>query len=365
LPVANGGAEYYNHNCPFRNRLARFRAEARVVALLVRIYYNAVFGALGGLLGWMLFGVFGDKNPTEATQWLQMIIGGTLIGGAVGYFVVSVDAVRDQALARFARLATYGAGLGALGGAAGMYLGDWVNTALVTATADPTNVLIAVLARGLGWTFLGIAIGMSEGFAARSLGKFSYGTLGGALGGFIGGCIFGLLYALSIQGSGGDSGATYFGNALGLVILGACIGSLSALVQGVFQPASVKVMRGWQEGREYALDKPAVLLGRDEHADIPLFRDMKVEKKHAFIKRVGKQYVLVNNRAPAEHTLVNEKPVPHSVELNDGDRIQLGNVILRFQARAAVNRPKMHRRPAGAIAAPAPAGAIVRRPGRG
>ena len=27
------------------------------MALLGRIYFNAVFGALGGLLGWMLFGV--------------------------------------------------------------------------------------------------------------------------------------------------------------------------------------------------------------------------------------------------------------------------------------------------------------------
>ena len=38
-------------------------------------------------------------------------------------------------------------------------------------------------------------------------------------------------------------------------VMGACIGSLSALVQGVFQPASVRVLRGWQEGREYPLDK--------------------------------------------------------------------------------------------------------------
>ena len=52
------------------------------------------------------------------------------------------------------------------------------------------------------------------------------------------------------------------GGALALVILGACIGSLSALVQAVFQPASVKVLRGWQEGREYPLEKPASWLGR-------------------------------------------------------------------------------------------------------
>jgi pSer/pThr/pTyr-binding forkhead associated (FHA) protein len=136
------------------------------------------------------------------------------------------------------------------------------------------------------------------------------------------------------------SDTSYVGSALGLVILGACIGSLSALVQTVFQPANVKVMRGWQEGREYALDKAAILLGRDEHADIALFRDMKVEKKHCYIKQIGGKYYLVNNGSPPESTLVNEVPVKDQRELNDGDRIQLGNVVLKFQLRTAVNRAR-------------------------
>jgi predicted component of type VI protein secretion system len=127
---------------------------------------------------------------------------------------------------------------------------------------------------------------------------------------------------------------------LGLAILGACIGSLSALVQTVFQPANVKVMRGWQEGREYPLDKPAVLIGREEHADIALFRDMKIEKKHCYIKNANGKYVLVNNGAPPQWTLVNEMQVAEEIELKDGDRIQLGNVILKFQLRAAVNRAR-------------------------
>src|SRR6202011_1852134 len=146
--------------------------------------------------------------------------------------------------------------------------------------------LVAMFARGLGWTCLGAAVGVSEGIAARSLGKLSYGTLGGTLGGFVGGAFFGGVYLMTRDLG---AGASLWG-AVGLVILGACIGSLSALVQGVFQPASVKVMRGWQEGREYPLEKTANLLGRDEHADIALFRDMKVEKRHALIVREGAIY---------------------------------------------------------------------------
>lgn len=273
------------------------------MALLTRIYFNAVFGGLGGLLGWMLFGVFANPaaNPNTPAFWLNLFLGGAVVGGAIGYFVVSVEACRDRSLLRFVRLASYGVLLGALGGAVGMVLGEWVNFGLVKVFGAGTILafLGAMFARGLGWMCLGAAVGVSEGVAARSLGKLSYGTLGGTLGGFIGGAFFGGLYLMT-RNLG--AGASLWG-AVGLVILGACIGSLSALVQGVFQPASVKVMRGWQEGREYPLEKNDNLLGRDEHADIALFRDMKVEKRHAHIVRVDNVYVLVNNQAPAEWTV--------------------------------------------------------------
>lgn len=307
------------------------------MALLSRIYFNAVFGGLGGLLGWMLFGVFGDKNPTSEAMALNTLLGGAIIGGVIGYFVVSVEAIRDRSLVRFARLSSYGVLLGWLGGALGMYLGDHLQYALIRVLGK--NLLVTMLARGLGWSLLGVAIGMSEGIAARSLGKFSYGMVGGAIGGFVGGLLFELFDYFERR----SLTTTYFWSALGLVILGACIGSLSALVQAVFQPASVRVLRGWQEGREYPLEKPASLLGREEHADIALFRDMKVEKQHCYIKRVQEKYVLINNGAPADQTLVNDRPVPQAVELQDGDRIQLGNVLLRFQLRAAANRQRRAR----------------------
>jgi hypothetical protein len=313
------------------------------MALLVRIYFNAVFGALGGLVGWMLFGVFGDRTTSNLGQWL---LGGGLIGGSIGYLLVSVEAIRDLSLVRFCRLASYGVCLGALGGALGMCVGEWVNI-LVVRRIGPAgegtstgHLLGFVLARSLGWMFLGITIGISEGIAARSLGRLSYSTLGGAIGGFGGGGVFGLFYYLLImQREGverGTAGALW--TALGLVILGACIGSLSALVQAVLLPASVRVLRGWQEGREYPIVKPETQLGREEHADIALFRDMRIEKRHALIRRLHNRFLLVNQHAPPNETRVNEVPVAQEQELHDGDRIQLGTVVLRFQMREATAR---------------------------
>src|SRR5262249_56953135 len=93
------------------------------------------------------------------------------------------------------------------------------------------HLLGFMLGRGLGWMFLGIAIGISEGIAARSLGRMSYSTLGGAVGGFVGGALFGLFYhVLVIQRERTEGAGGHLWAALGLVILGACLGSLSALV---------------------------------------------------------------------------------------------------------------------------------------
>ena len=47
------------------------------------------------------------------------------------------------------------------------------------------------------------------------------------------------------------------------------------------------------------------------------------------------KHILLNNDAPAEQTRVNDEPVPHYRDLRDGDRIQLGNILLRFQMREA------------------------------
>ncbi|MBY0524338.1 MAG: FHA domain-containing protein [Gemmataceae bacterium] len=313
------------------------------MALFSRVYFNAVFGALGGLLGWMLFGAFADPHTSDNRQWL---FGGALIGASIGYFVVSVEAIRDRSLVRFCHLASYGVVLGAVGGAIGMWVGEKVNFQLVGAIGrrEGTMPLLAtMLARGLGWMFLGLAVGVSEGIAARSLGKLSYGTLGGTLGGFIGGAVFGWLYLSAIEQSPNTSDLWgILGGAVGLIILGASIGALSALVQGVFQPASVRVVRGWQEGREYPLVKNQNLLGRDELADVALFRDMKIEKRHAYIRRERNSFILVNNDAPAEQTQVNGEPVRVSHDLEDGDRIQLGGVVLRFQRRAAQARKRKH-----------------------
>lgn len=297
---------------------------------VVRLYFNAVFGALGGLVGWLLFG---QLVPNAWSWQVNAVVGGAIIGGTIGYFVVSVDALLSRAPLRFIRYAAVGSTLGALGGAVGFLVGDWVNFQLVPrAGAAPWWAAAGgAAARALGWSVFGLAVGLAEGIAARSLRKLYYGLLGGTLGGLVGGLCFGWLMVALQPGEQ----SYLWGQALGLMILGACIGCFAALVEEVLKPASLRVLRGWQEGREYPVLKTRSTVGRDEAVDILVLRDMGVAKRHVEIVCSGGRFELHRREGDPEQTLVNDQMVANSVELKDGDRVQLGSTVLRFHRRAA------------------------------
>ena len=75
--------------------------------------------------------------------------------------------------------------------------------------------------------------------------------------------------------------------AVGLVILGMCIGLLIGLAQVVLKEVWVQVEQGFRAGREMILSKPDTTVGRAESCDIGLFGDNKVEKMHARIVLKG------------------------------------------------------------------------------
>src|SRR5262245_24786168 len=148
----------------------------------------------------------------------------------IGYLVVSVEAILDRSFLRFIRYAAVGVLLGGIGGAVGNWLGEGLNYYLLNTATQKYGWLkdhalfVSMLTRGLGWAIFGLMVGVSEGIAAKSLGKFSYGAIGGTLGGFLGGMIVAYLMA-DIQNLGREDPHYVWGQAIGLVILGACIGS--------------------------------------------------------------------------------------------------------------------------------------------
>jgi hypothetical protein len=172
---------------------------------------------------------------------------------------------------------------------------------------------------------LGLGIGISQGLAERSRQRLAYGLIGGGLGGLVGGYLFEWLR----EGLGNRYDLS---QGLGVVILGAGLGLFLALVEQVLRRAWVQVLRGRQEGRAYLLSHRVSALGLDERAEVGLFGDRTVARRHAAIEATSQGYLL-RNLAGAGRTRVNGVEVGDSQSLRDGDRIELGQTLLVFRQR--------------------------------
>jgi hypothetical protein len=247
--------------------------------------------------------------------YLRDAFAGLLIGGSLGVFLNAYGPLRDGAWLKMARAVTWGAPAAALGGALGLVAGEKVIGLLQG----------GLLGRALSWAVLGLGIGLGQGLADRSRERLLYGLLGGGLGGFAGGFLFERLRASLPE-------RTDVSQAIGIVFLGAGLGLCLALVEQVLRRAWVQIQNGRQEGRIYLLAHPKCRLGLDERAEIGIFGDAAVARRHAEIESTPSGYVL-RQLAPQASTRVNGTPVVNSHPLHDGDRVELGRTLLVFRQR--------------------------------
>ena len=96
--------------------------------------------------------------------------------------------------------------------------------------------------------------------------------------------------------------------------------------------ASLIVLKGAEIGRDFRLRKNMVI-GRSTRADICL-PDKEASREHARIsyEATGKNQDItftLTDMGSTNHTFVNSRPV-ESVQLRDGDKIQIGDSVLKF-----------------------------------
>ena len=290
------------------------------------IYYCALCGGWAAFLAWVALwaaGVVRIDSPFLKTPLIAGFLG-LLVAAAVGALDAMLNAVGFQRVLRVAVCAT----VGFVGAMFGGLVGEGLHQ---------LNEYLLLI----GWILVGVVIGASIGVfdvlrAATggqdmrvALKKTLNGIYGGFLGGFLGGIFFSLLIANQTTRQMLPNGSL----AIGLVILGMCIGLLIGLAQVVLKEAWLKVEAGFRAGREVMLTKDETTIGRAESCDIGLFGDNTIERLHARIERKNNQYVLADVET-AGGTFLNDKPVHKSTPLHDGDVIRVGNSVLRFGERA-------------------------------
>ena len=271
--------------------------------------------ALAGAIG-ALFGLYLDVELVRVDGvWARDAWAGLAIGASSGYCLNAAAAARDGAWLRAAREAARGMIAGGLGGAIGLVVGEAVLGLLQG----------GLVGRAASWGILGCGIGAGLGLAARSRQRLAFGVIGGAIGGLGGGFLF---EAIRLR-----LGERYdLGQGVGIVLLGGGLGLALALVEQGLRRAWVRVLGGRQEGREYSLTGTRSALGLDEQAEVGLFGDPTVARRHAEIVVEGRDYVLVD-LDPRRRTTINGTAVVDRRVLRDGDTILLGQTPLRFRRR--------------------------------
>jgi hypothetical protein len=283
-----------------------------------QIYYTAVLGALGGLLGWWLMG----SVPTGAWNvWLAYPVVGLGLGACIGGCVAATDgALIKRSLGRARRDAIAGAAVGALAGLAGLLLAE----------AGFLAIGGGLLGRTLGWMALGGLIGLSDLLVSRRLNRAIYGALGGLAGGLIGGALYEALTQAFLSRS--DRAQIVVGG-VGLIVLGACIGALIPLARQVLSRGELRVLNGEQAGLVREVSDTATL-GRYDGCDLYL-PDAAVAWRHALVRRTDVGFACEVLPEAGRGVMVGDRRVApgEAVPLRGGERIWLGETAVEFVGR--------------------------------
>ena len=82
-------------------------------------------------------------------------------------------------------------------------------------------------------------------------------------------------------------------------------------------------------GASYIIDKKNVLIGRNDNCDI-IINDPMISKKHCEISHDDEGKFYIEDMESKNSTFINGKTIKKKTHLIYGDRIILGNTILRF-----------------------------------
>ena len=311
-----------------------------------RILLFLLAGAVAGLLVVFLTDLTGvlritDQWPPTKTDLSNTTAAAVCFGGFLGalFGVASnlASGTRD-----WVRAIGFGLGIGIAAGFVGITFGMAVFGPLYVEKArNPLAFLGNVIARGLGWCFIGALAGTAEGWRKQSVRVGRNGLIGGAMGGLLGGAVFEIAPYLM---PGVRAGAV--SRTLGFVITGAMIGLFIALVQEWLKEAWVKIQVGRNEfSKEILLEKAESKIGRNELCDIPLFGNAQIGRSHALLVALpsGGYAVRDTGESPIG-VLVNGAKITGEQKLRSGDQIQIVDRVLVFFEKQVRQRTVLENR---------------------
>jgi len=280
----------------------------------MRLYYYAVLGAMGGLIGWQASNAIGLSF--WSSLYLSEIVVGGLIGLSIGALIGFSEGLNSRNFLQILKSGLFSGGLGLIGGAIGLPIAEGLFLFLGG----------GILGRTIGWAVFGLLIGAA--FAFTSGNEAWKPALGGAIGGLLGGFVL-----ESIRGLFPDP---LYGKAIGLTAMGASIGIFIALIVLLLSRAWLEVISGKMEGSEFILDKfikqngPSAFIGSSPLKSDIVLPDPDIDPQHALLKGEDSHFNIKD--LSLSGTFINGKKI-ELAQLRKNQTLRIGNTELVYHER--------------------------------
>jgi pSer/pThr/pTyr-binding forkhead associated (FHA) protein len=296
------------------------------------LIFKALAGLLGGAIGWIPVEIVNHGHSLTQAESVWLVYGNLIVmailAGTIGALISASDDQSFTITDAMKRRALWSFVICFVLSLPATYFSNRAFSAILAAGGWAGNhqgsIFYLIMARIVGWTLMGMMLGIGVGLATRSIRNALKGAAGGWVGGFAGGIVFDPIGMLSSSGM--------LSRFIGFSAVGFAIGLFIGLAHELTKTAWLVVEAGRLRGRQFRIDGPTVTIGRAEENAIGLFGDPGVQPRHAALERKGDVYT-IRNLAVQAGTLVNGGRI-ETATLADGDQIKIGNYELRFHERA-------------------------------
>jgi hypothetical protein len=261
-------------------------------------------------------------------QWIQFIRD-ALFYGICGMIIAAAMATAESIIGRnYAGAVIYGSAgavAGLLGGIAASLFIQKVGGAVMKVDWMQGSYR-PIAARAATWAILGLFLALGPALVLRSAKRLIIGLVGGLVGGLIGG----LLYQPIVRWSGSDNLAIL----AALVAVGLLSGMATGMIENAAKGGWLKVTRGLIAGKQFILYRNPTYIGSAANCEIYLFKDRRIGRRHAAIRQVPGGFEL-ENLPLGEETFVNDRAIARTRPFN-GDRIRIGGTEFSFQEKESI-----------------------------
>jgi hypothetical protein len=298
------------------------------MSLIRLVIWSSLVGGWSAFIGWLFLEVAVGRWVSQYD--IIAIIMATVVAIPIGGGVSLAYGLTNPKLDILLKRLLFGLAGGLVGGLLGILFGSCIFS-VFNRIADYV-ALFGIIGRVFGWALIGVGIGIgigaSEGIIDHSLNKLRNGLLGGAVGGLLAGLFF-LPVSFVLRSDSGISS-----RAIAFVLLGLFIGFFIGLAQVILKEAWLTVEEGFRPGRQIILGGDLITMGTSEKSSLIFiaYGAKGVEPTHLKISKRDDRYLLEDNQSRSG-TLLNGQPIIGPTPLNDGDAIQFGVNVVRFNER--------------------------------